>query len=79
VVVVDDICDGGGTFLGVAAAMRARYGGALQLHLFTSHGIYSKGAHVLLESAYQTIGSTDSFSHGIAHSRLYTIPMGDLT
>lgn len=73
-VVVDDICDGGGTFLGVAAALRERYGAALQLHLFTSHGIYSKGLEVLLEQ-YQTVGSTDSFIHNQTHPRLRTIAL----
>lgn len=74
VVVVDDICDGGGTFLGVAETLRAKYGGALQLHLFTSHGIYSKGLETLL-AAYQSLGSTDSFLHGLSHPRLFTLPL----
>lgn len=74
VFVVDDICDGGGTFLGVAEALRAKYAQALQLHLFTSHGIYSKGLEALT-TAYQSLGSTDSFLHELSHPRLFIFPL----
>lgn len=43
-IIIDDICDGGGTFLGTAAALRE--GGAKSVSLFTTHGIYSKGTEV---------------------------------
>lgn len=47
-VVVDDICDGGRTFIELAKAIRATgYSG--KLHLCVSHGIFSKGIEVVEE------------------------------
>ena len=43
--IVDDICDGGGTFKGLAEALRAYYTG--DLYLYVTHGIFSKGLDVL--------------------------------
>jgi ribose-phosphate pyrophosphokinase len=62
--VVDDICDGGGTFLGLA---KEYYNDpkASSLHLWVTHGIFSKGMKEL-STLYSTIGCTDSFpSHGM--------------
>ena len=59
-VITDDICDGGGTFHGVAAALREVYGNDFKLHLWTSHGIYSKGVEELLKT-FDTLGCTNSF------------------
>jgi ribose-phosphate pyrophosphokinase len=39
--IVDDICDGGGTFVGLAKELRAK--GATKVSLFVTHGIFSKG------------------------------------
>jgi len=39
--IVDDICDGGGTFTGLAKELRAK--GAKGVNLFVTHGIFSKG------------------------------------
>lgn len=41
--IVDDICDGGGTFLGIANAARVNQAAIPPLGLYTTHGIYSKG------------------------------------
>jgi ribose-phosphate pyrophosphokinase len=41
--VVDDICDGGGTFLALASAFEGK-----DLNLVVTHGIFSKGKGVLL-------------------------------
>lgn len=62
-VVVDDICDGGGTFLGVAQVLREQFQADAELHLFTTHGIYSKGLFDLLNK-FDTVASTDSFIPG---------------
>lgn len=56
--VVDDICDGGGTFTGLAQALRARVT-EIDLHLWTTHGIYSKGVAPLAEH-FSHIYCTDS-------------------
>lgn len=46
VVIVDDICDGGGTFLGLANELHAA--GASSLRLAVSHGLFTKGFDDLL-------------------------------
>lgn len=56
VIVVDDICDGGGTFLGLADQLPDD----VSKHLVVSHGIFSKGVEPLLEK-YDTVLTTDSF------------------
>ncbi len=60
----DDICDGGGTFNGVAAivdeAYREQYGRAADIDLFVTHGIFSKGTDELFEH-FTTIYSTTSW------------------
>lgn len=73
VVVVDDICDGGGTFLGVAGALRTHYG-PVPLHLWTSHGIHSKGLDELA-TTFTTIGCTDSFRSGRSHPSLRLVAL----
>lgn len=74
-VVVDDICDGGGTFLGVAEALRRQFG-TRPLHLWTTHGIHSKGLHELA-ATFTTLGCTDSFRSGQTHERLRVVPLQD--
>ncbi len=59
-VIVDDICDGGGTFLGLANHIRENVIQGLNIHLWTTHGIYSQGLGYLGEK-FRTIGCTDSF------------------
>lgn len=53
--VVDDICDGGGTFNLLADAMPA----GVELHLWVSHGGFTKGVQALV-NRYTTIFTTDS-------------------
>lgn len=43
--IVDDICDGGGTFIGLAQLLKAK--GAGPLSLLVSHGLFSKGTQAL--------------------------------
>ncbi|HUF99216.1 MAG TPA: hypothetical protein VMM60_13885, partial [Ilumatobacter sp.] len=68
-VVVDDICDGGGTFIGLANAIgHPKH----RMRLWTSHGIYSKPLEPLLER-FERIASTDSFpSLHRASDRIHT-------
>ncbi len=58
--ITDDICDGGGTFLGIAEALRKK--GAERVYLAVSHGIFSQGFEKL-EAALDGIYTTDSFRH----------------
>lgn len=54
--IIDDICDGGGTFVGLAKELRAA--GATDVSLYVTHGIFSKG--LPLENISQ-IFTTDSY------------------
>jgi ribose-phosphate pyrophosphokinase len=61
VLVVDDICDAGGTFVGLAKVLRAA--GAEKVFLYVTHGIFSKGLknlcsvdHVFTTDSYWTEG-----------------------
>lgn len=67
--IVDDICDGGGTFIGLAKELKAKNAG--KLYLAVSHGIFSKGMEVL-EAHFEMIYSTNSFQHG-ASRKLITM------
>ena len=51
VLVVDDICDGGRTFIELAKALREKTNGPL--NLYVTHGIFSKGLGDLLELYYK--------------------------
>ena len=59
-VVVDDICDGGGTFLGLAKELKQKNCG--KLILIVTHGIFSRGLENLSET-FDHIYSTNSFSN----------------
>ncbi len=70
--IVDDICDGGATFVGINAALKAA--GALTTRLAVSHGIFSKGLDVL--SCFADIYTTDSLPQK-EHNRLTVIRIHD--
>lgn len=55
--VADDICDGGGTFIGLAEKI-AEQGATADLYV--SHGIFSKG-FTYLDKVYKTVYTTDSY------------------
>ena len=74
VLLIDDICDGGGTFLGIADAL-ADYG--LNLSLYVTHGIFSKGLEPLLKR-FKTMYATDSFNSGQFSPRLVIFPTANL-
>lgn len=57
--IVDDLCDGGRTFLGAAETLREH--GATQVDLAVTHGIFSQGTLKLLTGGLDHIYTTDSF------------------
>lgn len=57
--IVDDICDGGGTFLGLRIEFSKFY--CTDVSLYVTHGIFSKGIDLLYES-FVNIFTTNSFS-----------------
>jgi ribose-phosphate pyrophosphokinase len=54
--IVDDICDGGGTFSGIAAVLREH--GARSVSLVVTHGLFTKGIEI---KNIDCIYSTDSY------------------
>jgi ribose-phosphate pyrophosphokinase len=54
--IVDDICDGGGTFAGIAKVLREH--GAAKVYLCVTHGIFSKGIEI---DGINGVFSTDSY------------------
>jgi ribose-phosphate pyrophosphokinase len=55
--IVDDICDGGGTFVGLAEELKKKNAG--KLYLAVRHGIFNKGFDVL--DCFDKIFTTNSF------------------
>lgn len=53
ILIVDDLCDGGGTFVQAATLLRSL--GASSVNLYTTHGIYSRGVDYLLENGIDRI------------------------
>lgn len=57
VLIVDDLCDGGATF--IALSKELFISGAKEVNLFVTHGIFSKGIEVLKQSGINRIFTKD--------------------
>ena len=57
IVIIDDLCDGGGTFLGILSQIKPSHS-----TLIVTHSIFSKGTSVLTDKFDQIITS-DSYGH----------------
>lgn len=72
--IVDDICDGGGTFIGLAKELKNKNAG--KLYLAISHGIFSKGFDEL-GKYFDQIFTTDSIkeieAEGVTQIKLQDI------
>lgn len=51
--IIDDICDSGGTFIALAKILKEQ--GATKVHLYVTHGIFSKGIKHLKENGIDQI------------------------
>ncbi|HAT2609919.1 TPA: ribose-phosphate pyrophosphokinase [Kluyvera intermedia] len=60
VLIVDDLCDAGGTFIGSAQVLRDA--GARSVSLYVTHGVFSKGVENLLHNGIDAIYTTTSFA-----------------
>lgn len=58
VLIADDICDGGRTFIELAKILKSKNCG--KIHLYVTHGIFSKGTKVIYDSGIEQIWTTDS-------------------
>lgn len=75
--IVDDICDGGGTFFGLAEELKKKNAG--KLYLVVSHGIFSKDINGLLK-VFEKIYTTNSvdvlkYQNGIISRNLKIIDL----
>ncbi len=65
-IVIDDICDGGRTFIELATALKAKNAG--YLYFIASHGIFSHNAlDRLKEAGYKNVCSSNSISEIISN------------
>lgn len=69
--VVDDICDGGGTFIGLADVLRAR---GIEADLYVTHAIFSQGTEKL-SARFGRIICTDSVEQEVSHSSVNVQPI----
>jgi ribose-phosphate pyrophosphokinase len=64
--IVDDICDGGGTFIGIAAILKEKNASAVVLAV--SHGVFSKGTqlanvgHIYTTDSYKPLTSGEGLT-----------------
>lgn len=66
--IVDDICDGGRTFIEAAKILREN--GASRVELVVTHGIFSQGLSNLIDNGVDHIYTTDSFEAWGEHKDL---------
>lgn len=72
VLIVDDLCDAGGTFIGSAQVLREA--GARSVSLYVTHGIFSKGIEHLLNNGIDAVYTTTSLaSAALRHPQLELI------
>lgn len=75
VMILDDICDGGRTF--VEAAKHLREAGAKRVELYVTHGIFSKGVENLLDNGIDHIYTTNTLGEakdrGLTHYGQVTV------
>jgi len=67
-IILDDICDGGGTFIPIAKELKLR--GAARVVLAVSHGLFTKGVQLLFEGGIDHIYTTNSFQDLASGDRL---------
>lgn len=59
ILIVDDICDGGATFIHLVKAIKT-INPYVEVNLFVTHGIFSKGRQILLDAGIKNIYTTDT-------------------
>jgi len=70
VIIVDDIIDGGRTFIELAKVLKTKNCG--KIILIVTHGIFSKGVDVLIDGGIDEIHTTNTFNHNQQHPKLTT-------
>lgn len=75
---VDDICDGGGTFVGLAQTIKNQTSIHYSIDLCVTHGIFSKGAGLML-THFDKVITTDSFQNKERFSKIVSDDRYDIT
>lgn len=63
VLIVDDICDGGGTFLGLVDVLKNQWNSG-KIDLYVTHGIFSKGVLTLVENGINSVHTFNLLYNG---------------
>ncbi len=71
IMIVDDLCDGGATFIAEAKYLKQLFP-EIELSLFVYHGLFTKGIDVLLDYYFEHIYCTNSYQD-IDHPRVTQI------
>jgi ribose-phosphate pyrophosphokinase len=69
--IVDDICDGGGTFINIARIIKENEQFKGRIYLIVTHGIFSRGFEDLAEY-FNGIYTTNSISEVVDENKLIT-------
>ena len=68
VLIVDDLCDGGATFIEAAKELKKAGLGQVNVDLAVSHGVFSKGVTHLFENGIRNIYTTNSLTKNKTNS-----------
>ncbi len=74
-VIVDDLCDAGGTFIGLAAALKAK--GARRVELYVTHGLFTKGVNALFPGI-DAVWTTNSYRTDLSDPRLTVLNLEEV-
>lgn len=78
ILIVDDICDGGGTFIGIADALADNEVMVSSMELYVTHGIFSKGMSYL-STKFDKIYTSESFGkQNYMYTGVVYLPTNDL-
>lgn len=72
VIIIDDICDGGATFIALARELKKFNVGKIKLYV--THGIFSKGVQVF-EDIIDKIYTTNSFYEEVSNDKIEVVPI----
>lgn len=74
--IVDDICDGGRTFIELAKVLKAK--GAAKVILYVTHGIFSKGSGCLYSGGIDEIYTTNTYQEMVSSDTFNVLDINEL-
>ena len=73
ITIVDDLCDGGKTFIELAKVLKQK--GAEKINLYVTHGIFSKGTYPLYTAGIDYIITTNSRGEWAVDDRWFVLDL----